>query len=712
MGLIKLSTKLIVLLCFVLLVLPVNVWSIDGDLLWYEGLEIDYPQILLSDNQGGAIVVWATGGYPKQIRAQRYDDDGTQLWGNGGKVVSDATDAVYSAATEDMFGGIVVAYSSGSNIYAQRLNSDGNKQWNSGVGVLVLATVSPSEDPVITPDGAGGAYIGYRRKLNQVTKIGNVSDTNGYEFVPSAGIERFSMVYDGQRYLNPSTWEWMPGGVFLTWFSSSTLNIHAQHINAGTQWPSPGSITGALVSTRYTHVSISHQRLYRILRDGSGGLIVAWAGWEGFPDASGNGQIRVQRLNANGTPLWGSDGVALLDTSSAGGNPLSWWNQLRIDQDQITNDGSQGVILTWIDMRKSNVNPGDVDTYCQRVDSSGTPQWTSNGVWVLFAGDDITASGSEVSPAIASDGVGGAIISVEDYFQSSNIFANRLDSDGVMMWSKFLIWDDYSGGDSADQEFPKIIFDGSGPPPKGAIIAWPESGGSIGDSAQKVEISSTAPSNDDIANAFSLYLNCWNNQCGKIGSLYWATNDGSASCGYASQPDVWFKFTAPSVGSFKVNTCGTHDLFGVDSGIDTVLSLHSSNSGNQSDQIDCNDDASGSACSTKDSGLGRDSFLTHSMTSGETVYIRLTRYSEYTNGMYNLGWSFVETVNPCEGDINGDGLVNFADLAQLKANFFTDCSTLPPGTDCVGDLNNDGFVNFGDLALMKQDFFRGDCPQI
>jgi hypothetical protein len=64
----------------------------------------------------------------------------------------------------------------------------------------------------------------------------------------------------------------------------------------------------------------------------------------------------------------------------------------------------------------------------------------------------------------------------------------------------------------------------------------------------------------------------------------------------------------------------------------------------------------------------------------------------------------------CESDINGDGFVNYADLAELKANFFTDCSTLPPGTDCVGDINNDGFVNFGDLALMKQEFFRDDCP--
>jgi hypothetical protein len=63
----------------------------------------------------------------------------------------------------------------------------------------------------------------------------------------------------------------------------------------------------------------------------------------------------------------------------------------------------------------------------------------------------------------------------------------------------------------------------------------------------------------------------------------------------------------------------------------------------------------------------------------------------------------------CKGDLNNDGGVNFADLAEMKANFFTDCSTLPPWEVCVGDVNNDGFVNFADLALMKENFFREDC---
>ena len=61
------------------------------------------------------------------------------------------------------------------------------------------------------------------------------------------------------------------------------------------------------------------------------------------------------------------------------------------------------------------------------------------------------------------------------------------------------------------------------------------------------------------------------------------------------------------------------------------------------------------------------------------------------------------------GDINSDGVVNFADLALLKSHF------LQTGSGVPGDLNHDGVVNFADLGLLKQNFLKssrapGDAP--
>lgn len=50
--------------------------------------------------------------------------------------------------------------------------------------------------------------------------------------------------------------------------------------------------------------------------------------------------------------------------------------------------------------------------------------------------------------------------------------------------------------------------------------------------------------------------------------------------------------------------------------------------------------------------------------------------------------------NPCLADLNGDGLVNGADLAALLAAWG------PCGDPCDADFNNDGFINGADLATM------------
>ncbi len=53
--------------------------------------------------------------------------------------------------------------------------------------------------------------------------------------------------------------------------------------------------------------------------------------------------------------------------------------------------------------------------------------------------------------------------------------------------------------------------------------------------------------------------------------------------------------------------------------------------------------------------------------------------------------------NACDPDLDGDGVINFVDLALLKSVFFTD--------DADADFDGGGAINFVDLAVMKQLFF-------
>ena len=56
----------------------------------------------------------------------------------------------------------------------------------------------------------------------------------------------------------------------------------------------------------------------------------------------------------------------------------------------------------------------------------------------------------------------------------------------------------------------------------------------------------------------------------------------------------------------------------------------------------------------------------------------------------------------CDADFDQDGVVNFRDLALMKAEFFKKSPRY--------DLDSNGVVNFADLALLKQSFFRAPGP--
>ncbi|GEM_PF-756063 len=102
-------------------------------------------------------------------------------------------------------------------------------------------------------------------------------------------------------------------------------------------------------------------------------------------------------------------------------------------QDQVTtasvSDGNNGAIIAWADMRDSATNGGTYDIYAQRVNASGTVQWTPNGVAIC------TMDSDQVSPSIISDGNGGAIIAWHDKRSGEfDIYSQRVNSSGVLQW--------------------------------------------------------------------------------------------------------------------------------------------------------------------------------------------------------------------------------------------------------------------------------------
>ena len=118
-------------------------------------------------------------------------------------------------------------------------------------------------------------------------------------------------------------------------------------------------------------------------------------------------------------------------------------------------------------------------------------------------------------------------------------------------------------------------------------------------------------------------------------SLFGATSDGSTGC-LNSFPDLWYRFSAPERGIYVFTTCGTHDLPGIDQGVDTVLAVHSGCPGDLQDLLTCNDDSPPNSCRGADQGFGHDSKVELTLDRGPIVFVRVTSFEGVTEGDFLL----------------------------------------------------------------------------
>jgi len=258
------------------------------------------------------------------------------------------------------------------------------------------------------------------------------------------------------------------GGAFVTWsenrVAGNGLDIFVQHVLStgiiDPAWP-PAGVTVTNITGDQTNP--------RMVRDGSGGMLIAWEDSRGNVDFAPD--IFAQRLNAAGVPLWAPNGVPVVVAPG------------RQDQPAIAGDGAGGLFVGWVDRQFSSADiraqhlepvaggqtwapanglpvctqPGDQsflgvtsdlgrmllawmddrlpteqDVFAQAVSLSGVPLWTADGVRVSAAPDL-----NNGQPHVVSDALGGVIVGWQAYdgggFQD-NIVAQRVDPLGNIAW--------------------------------------------------------------------------------------------------------------------------------------------------------------------------------------------------------------------------------------------------------------------------------------
>ncbi len=392
-----------------------------------------FPQII-SDGNGGAIITWADSrsGSNYHIYAQRVDSTGAVKWTNNGVAICTASNTADPRLTSDGYGGAIITWSDGRNgyedIYAQRVNSTGSVKWTSN-GVAICTSEMREIFPQIISDGSGGAIITWQ-------DYDNVSHYNIYaQRVDSTGAVKWAnngVVISSTLYSeeNPQITSDGSGGAIITWQvpRSGQDDIYAQRVDStgAVKWTS----NGVAICT-----ATGQQNEPQIISDGSGGAIITWE-----DPRSGSGyDIYARCVDSAGTVKWTSNGVAICTASNNQRDP------------QLISDGSGGAIITWYDYR----NISNRDIYAQYINCTGAVKWINNGMAVC------SAIGDQSYPQLISDGSGGAIITWQDSRNGSqsDIYAQRVNSTGSIKWMSNGVPVSTATG---NQFLPQITSDGSG----------------------------------------------------------------------------------------------------------------------------------------------------------------------------------------------------------------------------------------------------------
>ena len=378
---------------------------------------------IISDMDGGVIMVWQdnrTGSSSSfgDIYTQRFDKFGVKQWGdsNGLAIAVKPILERYYAICTDGKGGIIILWEDNPNttttiVKAQRVSKGGIKMW-SDTGYVVAGYGNRQATPRVAYDNNGGCYYSYYSSeissSDYEIKV-NRLDSNGVNLWGTGN-------YICQSPGNPSdisVCRTSDNGFFIVWGDprNSIVNetdLYMQKVNSsGTAlWQTNGI---PLCVRRFT------QQYQNVMPDNNGGAYVAWTDRR---DSISN-DIYAARVRWDGS-------FPRADTSAA--LVVDNFEQYR---SELASDMKGGAIITWYDYRNGPAFPFNIDIYAQRIDSTVSTKWTANGVNVCDA--DL----SQINPAIISDGNYGAIISWDDRRAGTStydIYAQRIDSAGVLKW--------------------------------------------------------------------------------------------------------------------------------------------------------------------------------------------------------------------------------------------------------------------------------------
>jgi hypothetical protein len=346
-----------------------------GSELWAEGgVLVSDTSFSSTEDYGFAVdasdsvfVAYRESGSPVTIEVQKIGPDGALLWSAAGVQVSTAaSNAPRACATSD--GGMIAAWSQSGVARVQKIDANGNVLWAAG-GVSDTAALGTFAVSDVISDGAGGAIVLY------------LNSTGSFSAPRHLRAQRFASA-DGAKLWN--------GGSSIAVFDGGTLQI--------ANFPP-------------------------MIPDGAGGFVVAWY------ETGNQRNAWVQHVDVNGVEAFAHNGVAVADT--AGSN-------IRIGA-AAAYDASTGD--TYLLAIEANGGQSQWHIIGQKINDEGTRDWGNTGI----AFGPLAPQQPSFLQALPVAGAGAKAF----WLENNNVQSARLNLKGGFAWTPGILAACSAGGGKA-----------------------------------------------------------------------------------------------------------------------------------------------------------------------------------------------------------------------------------------------------------------------
>jgi len=383
---------------FFIVVILIGLASLFGQVEWQpdgvpvrQGVNIEWFRSAIDLPGGGCVLTWSdTRGGDRDVYAQRLDSDGNWMWGNSGVLINGEIDrqedivVINSVGDETIFAWVDFRNEIAGDIYAQKLDEDGNLMWDpEGVPLCLAEDIQISLN--IVTDAEGGAYVIW---LDSRYSVGE--DIYGTHILTDGSIAtgwdaNGSPIVNANGRQNQHTfWDDGEGGAVCVWHDErepANQNLYMQRIDsAGTHlWGENGRILCDAPGI---------QESGKMTPDGDNGFIISWRDRR----QDNGGDIYANRIDLAGNVLWPED----LPVYMGAGNQTN---------PRITEASDGGALVAWEDNRNDATY---ADLYAQKINLDGTVGWDSAGVAVSV--EDY----HQLNPRLVGDETGGCWIIWDD----------------------------------------------------------------------------------------------------------------------------------------------------------------------------------------------------------------------------------------------------------------------------------------------------------